>query len=239
MRSGSFVRFLAAVVAVCCLSAAGCTSSGSSGVTLQTLPTTTTSSSVLPSSSVVVVVSSTPVPSSPSTSVVVSPSSPPAPSSGPVSPTSSSSPALSTSMKPAEREATDRKAIEALWSKYWTVAASLFPLSVTQQRTVMGAVAVNPALEQVLASTAKFNENGWVDYGTFVHHPYWTTPVGGQTTAVMGDCMDDSKAGTMEAKTGKKLTVGVLKDNTRITVVKGTDGSWKVQKIEYLVNQPC
>jgi hypothetical protein len=108
-----------------------------------------------------------------------------------------------------------------------------------QQKTLMSGVAVDPALTMVLESYAKFAKNGWTDYGTVTHRPYWSTPVAGKSTAVMGDCMDDSNYGSRDLKTGDKLTVGVARDNTRITAVKAADGAWRVQKVEYLVKVPC
>lgn len=103
----------------------------------------------------------------------------------------------------------------------------------------MSSVAVDPALALVLQGYAKFAKNGWTDYGSVTHRPYWPAPVAGKTTAVMGDCMDDSRYGSLDIKTGDKLTVGVARDNTRVTAVKGTDGVWRVQKVEYLVKVPC
>ena len=55
----------------------------------------------------------------------------------------------------------------------------------------------------------------------------------------MGDCMDTSRYGTLVVKTGVRRTVGRAKDNTRATFLKGSDGAWRVQKIEYLVDTPC
>lgn len=140
-----------------------------------------------------------------------------------------------TTVKPAVQETADRKAIEALWSQYIVVAGglALIPTALARQAAI-SPYAVNPALQDVLDVQVTFVKNGWVSYGTVGHRTSWTTPVAGKDTAVMSDCGDYSKAGRMVAKTGKKLTVGVPRSNTQITVARQTDGSWKIQKILYL-----
>lgn len=204
------------------LSVTACTSG--TGVTLQTPPSSSSTDSPILSDSSTAVTTPTGASSRPTTTV---------------QPTTATQSSRSSSMSPAEREASDRKAIEAAWVKYWAVGAQAIGLPVPQQKALMSTVAVDPALSLVLAGYAKFAKNGWTDYGTPTHRPYWKTPVGGKPTAVMGDCMDDSKAGSMDIKTGRKLTVGVPRDNTRITMIKTTAGVWRVSKVEYLVDQPC
>jgi hypothetical protein len=98
---------------------------------------------------------------------------------------------------------------------------------------------VDPTRQQVLDEAATFTKSGLRFYGQVVRHPYWQNSVDGKGVAVMGDCMDTSQYGTEVAKTGVKRTVGRAKDNTRATFVKAGDGSWRVQKIEFLVDTPC
>ena len=109
------------------------------------------------------------------------------------------------------------------------------------RKATMTQYAVNPILKQALDAQANFAKNGWVSYGgsTIVHRFGWVTPVGERTSAVVSDCMDDYNAGSMEAKTGKKLTAGLHRDNTRLTFNLQTDGSWKISQIQFLVNIPC
>ncbi len=110
--------------------------------------------------------------------------------------------------------------------------AAQWPAAVT-------AVAVDPTRAQVLAEAALFAKSGLRFYGQVVNHPYWQTPIGGRSVAVMGDCRDSSHYGTLYVKSGNKRTVGVAHDNTRVTLVRGSDGVWRVQKIEYLLDVKC
>lgn len=109
----------------------------------------------------------------------------------------------------------------------------------TDWPTAVDAVAVDPTRQQVLDEAATFTKSGLRFYGQVVTHPYSQSPVDGKGTAVMGDCMDTSHYGTLVAKSGVKRTVGVAKNNTRVTFARGTDGVWRVQKIEYLLDTPC
>ena len=75
-------------------------------------------------------------------------------------------------------------------------------------------------------------------YGFVTTRPYWTQPINGKNRAVMGDCMDSSHFGTVSAS-GKKLTVGTPRDNTRTTFVRDAAGVWRVQLIQYLLDVKC
>jgi hypothetical protein len=165
----------------------------------------------------------------------------PTSNSGSASPPTTSSPAPGTSsMDPAERESADRRAVEAAWAHYWSVYET-FDTKVPKSRwdQVIAAIAVDPIRSQILKAARSNLIIGVVGYGYVVNHPFWQTPINGRSTAVMGDCMDQSHYGSMLAKTGQKRTVGVAHDNTRATLVRGADGKWRVKQVEYLLNVKC
>jgi hypothetical protein len=141
----------------------------------------------------------------------------------------------------AERESADRLAVEQAWQRFLDVSRAVESRGVPREQwpTVVGAVAVDPTYTRLLRAAAMFEKQGLVLYGKEVLRPYWTRSVAGGTTAVMGDCLDGSRAGSMYEKTGVKRTVGTPRSNTRITLLRGEDGQWRVKLIEYLVNQPC
>lgn len=168
-------------------------------------------------------------------------------SGGPSTPSDASSPSVtasastpsSSSTSPADREVADRLAVEQAWARYWAVHQTLLGMPSSDWPAAVDAVAVDPTREQVLSEAALFTKSGLRFYGQVVSHPYWQQPIGGKATAVMGDCGDYSHYGTLYVKSGNKRTVGVAHNNTRVTLVKGGDGAWRVQKIEYLMDVTC
>lgn len=158
-----------------------------------------------------------------------------------VSPTSTTA-SSSTSSSPssgAEREAADRAAVEQAWTAYWQMHQGLLAKPAAGWPAAVGAVAVDPTRQQVLDEAKTFTSSGMGFYGQVVNHPYWSNAIDGKDLALMGDCMDTSQYGTLVVKTGVKRTVGISKNNTTVTFAKGSDGRWRVQKIEYLLGTPC
>lgn len=227
-----------AVMTLCSIFLAGC-SSNPSGVNTQEPPSRTTSAATTSSSPALISVpSSTGLVSSPPASS--SPTTPTAASSPPSSsPARTSSTPSSKTTTPADPEAADRKAIEAVWTKYWVTVKGLMKIPVRDRLTVMRTVAAPALATAVVSRTATEEAAGQAEYGSIVHRPFWSTSVGGKSTAVMNDCMNDYNAGVLDVKTKKPLRAGVYRDNTRGTFVKGSDGLWRVAKAEYLVNVPC
>jgi hypothetical protein len=154
----------------------------------------------------------------------------------PPSPSASGSPT-----SPADREKADRAAVEQAWQEFWTVRDAVESGSYPQNQwpTVVGRVAVDPTYTRLISAATQFRNSGLRAYGAVMFHPYWTRPIAGTTTAMMGDCMDTSHTGSMYVKTGAKRTVGKTHDNTRVTLVRGADGRWRVKLIESLVGQQC
>lgn len=156
--------------------------------------------------------------------------------------TGSVTPSASQSASPisaAEQEAIDRAEVEQAWTTYWQIHQGLLDKPAADWPAAVGAVAVDPTRQQVLDEAKTFTSSGMGFYGQVDNHPYWSSPIDGKDLAVMGDCMDTSRYGTLVVKTGVKRTVGRPKDNTRATFLKGGDGTWRVQKIEFLVDTPC
>lgn len=103
----------------------------------------------------------------------------------------------------------------------------------------MSAVAIDPTLSQALADARSLDAKGREIYGQSIFHPYWQQAINGATTAVMGDCTDTSGSGARDKASGEVRTVGVSDNNTRVTFVRESDGTWKVHEIFYLVDVPC
>lgn len=126
-----------------------------------------------------------------------------------------------------------------VWGEYWRIHQTLLDMPATERADAVDAVAVDPTRKQTLDEATTFEQGGLAFYGQVVNHPYWSAPIAGKDVAVMGDCMDSSGYGTLVVKTNTKRTVGVAKNNTRVTLARAEDGSWRVKTIEYLVDTPC
>ena len=200
----------------------GCTSSSADGPT----GSSGSGSSSAPSPSVADV---SPSPSSPVATSAVPTSSDPA-----TVPTQVSGPP-----DPAAQEVLDRAAIEQAWAHFWEVTDSLPTVPEAERRDAASGVAVEPTFSQVLEQAKHLADNGLVVYGTSKFHPYWEQSVDGKSTAVMGDCTDTSQSGSIVTATGEKRTVGVPDNNTRVTLVEGSDGVWRVKEIFFLVDIKC
>lgn len=239
MTRATHVNILA-VMTLCSIFLAGC-SSNPSGVKTQEPPsrtTTATATSFAPAPTSVPS-SRGPVSGSPSSSSRTTPTTSSSPPTSSPARTSTSSTPPSKTTTPADPEAADRKAIEAVWTKYWVTVKGLMKIPVPDRSTVMKTVAAPALAAAVVNKTAAEEAAGQAEYGSIVHRPFWGTSVGGKSTAVMSDCMNDYNAGVIDVKTKKPLRAGVYRDNTRGTFVKGSDGLWRVAKAEYLVNVPC
>jgi len=152
----------------------------------------------------------------------------------------SSDTAQPTPQTPAQREVADRAAVEAAWANFWVVSLTLvaqFPPA--EWPAKVGRVAVDPIRSQQLAVSAKDLRDGVERYGTVVNRPSWPQPIAGKNTATLQDCMDGSRAGSVNKNTGKKVTVGTPRASTRAIFVKGGDGQWRVQRIEDHVDEKC
>lgn len=230
-----------ALVTLCGVWVAGC-SSNPSGVNTQNPPSATATTVAAPTSSASaagLTASEAPPTSSPVLSTPATPTAEPLTSTGSPTPLSTSTPPSPKTTAPADPEAADRSAIEAVWAKYWITVKGLAKVPAGDRLAVMKTVAVAALAATVVSQTANEEAAGRAEYGVITHRPYWASPVGGKPTAVMNDCMNDYNAGTLEVKTGKPVRAGVYRDNTRATFFKGTDGLWRAAKIEFLVNISC
>ena len=136
-------------------------------------------------------------------------------------------------------EIADRTAIQAVWVKYWETSSGLVRMSPAQRVKALKAVTVDPETSNLLAAVAEFTKNGWDNYGSPGHRLYWGPPVDGSSEAILGDCMDFSKSGRIDVKSGIALTVGVSRSNIRGSFVRTVDGLWKVTGIAVLGKTKC
>ena len=137
------------------------------------------------------------------------------------------------------RERADRAAIENSWIRFWEVTSRLIKTPSAQRLKLLASVAIEPQVGKLLAAAQDFDAHGWDQYGTVGHRFYWGPPVDGGGIAILGDCMDFSRAGRLDVKSGKALTVGVTRSNIRGTFTRGAGDTWRVNGVQILENSKC
>lgn len=154
----------------------------------------------------------------------------------------SSAPTTET-LSPAEREALDRAAAEQAWLDYWdqrdSLAANYSDVPESEWYPLMSQYAVEEIARQDTVGFADLRSRGWVAYGQVEHRVFWEEDIAGGDTARLWDCRDDSQAGAMDIATGEKRTVGEAGKGYRGTLIRGDDGQWRVQLLEYDPAREC
>lgn len=173
------------------------------------------------------------------------PSTPPTsirPSTGPTSPTSATVPSRSSDVETLHltpEELNTRKDIEKAWLKYWDVFVTFNKVPKDQRKAVFSAVAMDPDLSSLIQAATKADEAHIENFGTVGHHVYWGPPVSGKSSAVIGDCTDQSRFGYRDSKTKEIQGVGTKSGNYNGTMQKGSDGIWRVSFRDRREGVPC
>ena len=127
----------------------------------------------------------------------------------------------------------------AAWSGFWKLNAGLMRLPFASRPNEIDHVATGVTRVQLVQAVARLSAAGQTQYGTITNHARFGSLSKSGTTATVTDCMDQSRFGAADAKTGEKRTVGVAHDNTAGTLVRGADGLWRVEAVKYLLDDKC
>jgi hypothetical protein len=98
----------------------------------------------------------------------------------------------------------------------------------------LAAVAVPPVSDNVLKAADQADSDGTDNYGPITHRLSWQFPIGGESTATIADCQDQSQAGTINVATGEVSSLGLPRSNMRGQFSKGTDSIWRLSQIFFL-----
>ena len=154
----------------------------------------------------------------------------PAPSAAP-----GTSLATNTSQQPQASGSTgansERAAVEAAYRRFWVVSWRLDTNPEAQWRSVLSAVAADPELTRVLEGTRAQKRRGITRYGAVVPRP--TVVAINDATAQVRDCQGADKSGQADARTGRRMTVGVARNPLIGALTRGADGRWRITDIRY------
>ncbi len=137
------------------------------------------------------------------------------------------------------RESADRRAIEAVWVKYWDIYVSINDVPATDRSDLLSTVSADPIKSRIIQTALDYDLKGYGTYGRVFHRSYWGPPIDGQKVAMMGDCLDTSKYGSLVKSTKAKRTVGVSRVNVHGVFMRGKDNLWRVEDLQLLEGQSC
>jgi hypothetical protein len=123
-------------------------------------------------------------------------------------------------------------AVEAAYRRFWAVADDVDSRPPDQWRSVLATVTADPLLSRIVDGLLAQRAAGHRQYGQVVPHP---TVVGLSIgTASVLDCQDASRAGEADADSGLPATAGNPRTPVAATLVRSTDGRWRVDQARYL-----
>lgn len=126
----------------------------------------------------------------------------------------------------------DRAAVEAAYRGFWPVVASFAQLPDSRWQAALGQVATARQSALTISLTRTQRRNGIAVYGQPVPRAPQAV-FSGPGRAMVRDCADFSRTGQADAGTGRPKTVGVARNPVRVTLVRGSDGRWRVDEVEY------
>jgi hypothetical protein len=136
-------------------------------------------------------------------------------------------------------ELNTRKEIEKAWLKYWDVYVAFNRIPKDRRPAAFGAVAVDPELSDLLRTATLADYKHLESVGTVGHRVYWGPPVSGKSSAVIGDCVDESRFRSRNTVSGKLLQAGPARVNFNGTLLKSPRGEWKVSFLDFRDGVPC
>jgi hypothetical protein len=106
-----------------------------------------------------------------------------------------------------------------------------------QRRDILAAVMTGGALGRAVGAYATLDKRHQKAYGADL--PLHENVVVRGTTAVVTGCLDSSKGGVADKKTGRKLTKGLNRNPTTVTFTRGSDGVWRVLDSSFPGTKGC
>ena len=137
-----------------------------------------------------------------------------------------------TTTNPAPTASSDVPAAERAYREFLDVDVSFARLPESRWRSELGRVAIDPQFSFAIAVSRQQRRNGITLYGRTVPRSPKVT-LAGSRKATLRDCADFSHTGQADAHTGRHKTVGVARTPLEVTLVKGSDMSWRVSVVNF------
>jgi hypothetical protein len=139
----------------------------------------------------------------------------------------------SSSTSAGASEVAGRAAVEGAYQRFWTVSWRIDGQPPERWRSVLAAVATEPVLTRLVERTGLQVRDGITRYGRVIPH-VTAVSIDAAGRATVRDCQDAHAAGQADRRTGGRKTVGVARSPVVGTLVRGSDGLWRVADIRYI-----
>jgi hypothetical protein len=149
------------------------------------------------------------------------------PSTAPAAAAASPAPVTPT-LSAAEAE---KQAILAQYQRFFQILTPLSLAPAAARPAMFAQVAVDPSFSRTIGGLAEADLRGEEFYGDIVTNPEVVSVDEG--TATIRDCQDASSSGRQKTNGGGKVTVGGKGDLATVTMLRGTDGVWRVSQVSY------
>jgi hypothetical protein len=151
-------------------------------------------------------------------------------------------PACGGSEPPAEPSASKSASAEdqilGQYRKLWTeTLPAATAADADARQAILAATLTEPALTRALAGLARLDQNGQTQYGHDV--PLRQTVRRAGRNAVVTGCLDSSKAGAVDRKTGRKVNRGSATNPVTVTFVQDPDGVWRASTTTFANTKTC
>ena len=155
----------------------------------------------------------------------------------PTPPATSASPTVDPRPRPTPSRTIDQQII-AQYKRFWleTLPAA-FSAPAQERRAILAPVVMDPELELVLHNMAANDLLHRGGYG--VDTPLRQALQRTSTIALVRGCLDSSRGGIKDLRTGKKLKRGPAQNRVLVNLKPGTDNVWRISAIHYPGGSGC
>jgi hypothetical protein len=117
------------------------------------------------------------------------------------------------------------------YAAFWTVITSASQAAASRRPALLAPYATEPELSRLLRGLLATDAAGQRQYGAAIPRARVVSIRG--ATASVADCQNAAGAGLASRTTGERLTRGVVRNPVNATLLRGSDGRWRVSTVEF------
>jgi hypothetical protein len=133
---------------------------------------------------------------------------------------------------------TDEQQILAQYQRFWTdVLPRAYAAPAVNRRAILKPVVVDPALTRLLRNMSAQDADSKRAYG--FDRPLRQKVERVNELSLVRGCLDSSKSGLLNVKTGKKISRGPALNPVLVNLRHGNDGVWRVSFVKFSGGTKC